>query len=95
MTPYASSDLIWATSGSRVEQEHDDESLRDVKLTTNTAANWADYDTVFYRRFLANADAVEQTGVQVERLQLDDMPYGFGAIDGWAPVYDEFPSEIF
>ena len=45
--PYTSEDLNWTTPGSRVNREHDDESLRDVKLTANTVANWADYDTVF------------------------------------------------
>lgn len=49
----------------------------------------------FYRQFLANADAVEEAGVRVERLQLDDMPHGFGARGGWIPAYDEFLTEIF
>lgn len=49
----------------------------------------------FYRQFLVNADAAEQAGVQVERLQLDDMPHGFGARGGWIPAYDEFLTEIF
>ena len=45
--PYTSADLSWTTKGSRVNLEHDDESLRDVKLIANTVDNWADYDTVF------------------------------------------------
>ena len=45
--PYTSADLSWTTSGSRVNREHDNESLRDVKLTANKPANWGDYDTVF------------------------------------------------
>lgn len=45
--PYTSADLSWTTEGSRVNLEHDDKSLRDVKLTANTVDNWADYDTVF------------------------------------------------
>lgn len=44
--PYTSADLNWTAEGSRVNREHEDESLRDVKLTANTVANWADYDTV-------------------------------------------------
>lgn len=44
--PYTSDDLNWTVPGSRVNREHEDESLRDVKLTASTAANWADYDTV-------------------------------------------------
>ena len=45
--PYTSDDLNWTVPGSRVNREHEDESLRDVKLTANTVDNWADYDTVF------------------------------------------------
>lgn len=45
--PYTSADLNWTAEGSRVNREHDDELLRDVKLTANTVADWADYDTVF------------------------------------------------
>ena len=45
--PYTSADLNWTAPGSRVNLEHDDESLRDVALVENTVDNWADYDTVF------------------------------------------------
>ena len=44
--PYSSDDLNWTVSGSRVNREHDDESLRDIALTQTTPANWDDYDTV-------------------------------------------------
>ena len=44
--PYSSNDLNWTVSGSRVNWEHDDESLRDIALTQTTPANWDDYDTV-------------------------------------------------
>ena len=44
--PYSSDDLNWTVSGSRVNREHDDESLRDITLTETTPANWEDYDTV-------------------------------------------------
>lgn len=49
----------------------------------------------FYDQFLANADAAEEAGVSVERLQLDGMPHGFGAGGGWIPAYDQWLSEIF
>ena len=49
----------------------------------------------FYDQFLANADAAEEAGVSVERLQLDGMPHGFGASGGWIPTYDQWLSEIF
>ena len=45
--PYTSDDLNWTVSGSRVSREHDDESLRDVPLTTTEVENWDEYDTVF------------------------------------------------
>ena len=45
--PYTSDDLNWRDSGSRVNREHEDESLRDVPLTTTAVENWDSYDTVF------------------------------------------------
>ena len=45
--PYTSDDLSWTTKGSRVNLEHDDESLRDVALMANTVENWSDYDRIF------------------------------------------------
>ncbi len=47
VTPYTSADLSWTTSGSRVNREHDDESLRDIPLVTTTPENFDEYDTVF------------------------------------------------
>ena len=44
---YTSDDLNWTNSDSRVSREHDDESLRDVPLTTTEVKNWDEYDTVF------------------------------------------------
>lgn len=44
---YTDSDLDWRDANSRVNREHDDESLRDVPLTTTTVENWDSYDTVF------------------------------------------------
>lgn len=49
----------------------------------------------FYNQFLANADAAEEAGVAVERLQLDDMPHGFGASGGWISTYDAWLEDIF
>lgn len=43
---YTSDDLDWTNSNSRVSREHEDESLRNVELTTTTVDNWSDYDTV-------------------------------------------------
>ncbi len=45
--PYTSADLNWNVSDSRVNKEHEDESLRDVPLTTTTVDDWDEYDTVF------------------------------------------------
>ena len=44
--PYSSDDLNWTVSGSRVNREHDDESMRDIALTQTTPANWEEYDTI-------------------------------------------------
>lgn len=43
---YTSEDLDWTNNNSRVSKEHDDESLRDVKLVTTEVDNWENYDTV-------------------------------------------------
>ena len=45
--PYTSDDLDWTNDNSRVSQEYDDESLRDVELVSTTVDNWDQYDTVF------------------------------------------------
>lgn len=44
---YTSEDLNWTNSDSRVSREHDDESLRDVPLTTTEVPDWDSYDTAF------------------------------------------------
>ena len=45
--PYTDDDLNWSDSDSRVTREHEDESLRDVELTTTQVENLDSYDTVF------------------------------------------------
>lgn len=47
VNPYTSDDLNWTDDNSRVNQEHEDESLRDVELVADTVDNWEQYDTVF------------------------------------------------
>lgn len=44
---YTNDDLDWTNPNSRVSREHDDESLRDVPLTTTEVPDWDSYDTVF------------------------------------------------
>ena len=44
---YTSEDLNWTNPDGRVSREHDDESLRDVPLTTTEVPDWDSYDTVF------------------------------------------------
>lgn len=44
---YSSSDLDWTNRNSRVSREHNDESLRNVALTTTEVPDWDSYDTVF------------------------------------------------
>ena len=45
--PYTDADLNWTDENSRVTQEDEDESLRDVELVADTVDNWDSYDTVF------------------------------------------------
>ena len=44
---YTSDDLNWTNPNSRVCREHDDESLRDVPLTSTAVDGWENYDTVY------------------------------------------------
>lgn len=43
---YTSEDLNYSNSNSRVSKEHNDESLRNIELTTTKVDNWDSYDTV-------------------------------------------------
>lgn len=43
---YTRDDLNWTKADSRVSREHDDESLREVPLTTTEVPDWESYDTV-------------------------------------------------
>lgn len=45
--PYSSADLRYNDSNSRVSQEHNNETLRNVALEKTTVDNWESYDTVF------------------------------------------------
>ncbi|MDO4838020.1 MAG: flavodoxin [Clostridia bacterium] len=47
VNPYSSEDLDWTADGSRVNLEHDDESLRSIELVSTSVENWDSYDTVF------------------------------------------------
>lgn len=38
--------MNWTNNNSRVSKEHNDESLRNVKLNKEKVDNWEDYDTV-------------------------------------------------
>lgn len=43
---YTSEDLDWTNNNSRVSKEHNDESLRNIKLTKTQVDNFEDYDTI-------------------------------------------------
>ena len=43
---YTAEDLDWTADGSRVNREHEDESLRNIVLVSTNVPNWGDYDTV-------------------------------------------------
>lgn len=44
---YTEEDLNWRQEGSRVNREHEDESLRAVALTSTEVPDWDSYDIVF------------------------------------------------
>lgn len=44
---YTDDDLDWTDDNSRVNKEHNDESLQDVKFDSTDVPNWSSYDTVF------------------------------------------------
>lgn len=46
-TPYSADDLDWTDDSSRVSEEHNDTSKRNIPLETVTPENWDSYDTVF------------------------------------------------
>lgn len=45
--PYTEEDLDWTVDESRVNKEHENESLQSVPLEKATPDNWDEYDTVF------------------------------------------------
>ena len=45
--PYTSDDLNWTDESSRVVQEYEDESLRNIELVSTSVPNWDSCDTVF------------------------------------------------
>lgn len=45
--PYSDADLNWRDESSRVNDEHNDESLRDIPLQVATPPNFDDYDVVY------------------------------------------------
>lgn len=45
--PYTDDDLDWTNDSSRVNREHNDESLQDVKFDSYDIPNFDSYDTVF------------------------------------------------
>lgn len=45
--PYTDADLDWTDENSRVNDEHNDESKRNIELKSTTVPNWSEYDTVF------------------------------------------------
>lgn len=44
---YTDEDLDWTQDGSRVNLEHEDESMQDIELVSTTVDNFDSYDTVF------------------------------------------------
>lgn len=46
-TPYSAADLDWTDDSSRVSEEHNDTSKRNISLETVTPEDWDSYDTAF------------------------------------------------
>ena len=46
--PYTDADLNWRDRSSRVNKEHDDASLQDIKLVSTEVPNWSEYDIVLF-----------------------------------------------
>lgn len=44
---YTQADLDWRDESSRVNDEHENESARNIELVSSTVDNWDEYDTVF------------------------------------------------
>lgn len=44
---YSADDLDWTDQNSRVSMEHNNESMREVKLKETTAPDWESYDTIY------------------------------------------------
>lgn len=89
----AADGMIYSFYGRLSVGATDVESLREANLPP-TFYCYGPRDP-FYDQFLANADAVEQAGVPVERLELEGMPHGFGAEGGWLDTYGQWLSNIF
>ncbi|NDV94508.1 alpha/beta hydrolase [Dysgonomonas sp. 521] len=49
----------------------------------------------FAGQFTANANAVEQAGVAVERYILEGWPHGYGARGNWIPTFDRWMTNVF
>ena len=47
--PYTSDDLNWTDESSRVVQEYEDESLRNIELVSTSVPNWDSYDYRVHR----------------------------------------------
>lgn len=89
----AADGMIYSFYGRLSVGTTDVESLREADLPP-TFYCYGTRDP-FYDQFLANADVVEKAGVQVQRLQLDGMPHGFGYQGGWIETYDDFLTRVF
>lgn len=44
---YSDADLDWTDETSRVNDEHNDESKRDIELKATSVTNWSEYDNIF------------------------------------------------
>lgn len=85
--------MIYSFYGRLSVASKDVEKLRNGNLPPT----WFCYGTrdPFVREFEANIRCLEEAGVKVESLVLQDWPHGYGAEGGWVEPYAEWLDNIF
>ena len=67
---YTSDDLNWSNSNSRVSKEHDNESLRDVKLKNAKVSNWEEAENYFKKKLIREIGKMDIDLVQEHQIQI-------------------------
>ena len=67
---YTNDDLNWNNSNSRVSKEHDNESLRDVKLKNAKVSNWEEAENYFKKKLIREIGKMDIDLVQEHQIQI-------------------------